>query len=145
MYAMARVSLVSWEGVSHVPYSGKICRALNLAKTEKNGYELILPKFKFADWALAKAMTSSLLYLHHAQNIIWREFNLPIFFNLPNHQIKALDKFSRYTVLYSLWFARSSKCLPFEYYIYIYIYIYYIMIFPSKIEQLSILLYDPQN
>ena len=31
-------------------------------ENEKNGYELILAKFKFGDRALAKAMMSSLLY-----------------------------------------------------------------------------------
>ena len=28
----------------------------------------------------------------------WREFNLVIFYDSPNHQIKVLAKFSRYTV-----------------------------------------------
>ena len=27
----------------------------------------------------------------------WREFNLAIFYDSPNHQIKVLAKFSRYT------------------------------------------------
>ena len=75
--------------MDNISYSGKIGRALNWAK---NGYELILTKFKFGDWALVKAMTSSLLY--H----IMREIKFGDFFNSPNWQINALNKFSCYTV-----------------------------------------------
>ena len=32
------------------------------------------------------------------ENLIWREFNLPTFYDSPNRQIKVLAKFSRYTV-----------------------------------------------
>ena len=32
------------------------------------------------------------------ENLIWWEFNLAIFYDLPNHQIKVLAKFSGYTV-----------------------------------------------
>ena len=34
--------------------------------------------------------------LYHA--LLWREFNLAIFYDSPNRQIKVLAKFSRYTV-----------------------------------------------
>ena len=32
------------------------------------------------------------------ENLIWREFNLAIFYDSPNRQIKVLAKFSGYTV-----------------------------------------------
>ncbi len=32
------------------------------------------------------------------ENFIWREFNLAIFYDSPNRQIKVLAKFSSYTV-----------------------------------------------
>ena len=35
------------------------------------------------------------------ENLIWREFNLAIFYNSPNRQINVLAKFSGYTVLIS--------------------------------------------
>ena len=63
--------------------------SIKFCKNEKSSYELILAKFKFGDWALAKAMTSSLLcyVLHHVQNLIGENLIWRFFFNSPNRQI----------------------------------------------------------
>ena len=42
-------------------YRGNLA-SITFGENEKTGYEIISEKFKFGDWALAKAMTSSLLY-----------------------------------------------------------------------------------
>ena len=54
--------------------------------------------------------------LHH-----WREFNLAIFYDSPNRQIKVLAKFSRYTVcayyematptIAKIWRAQARRCI----------------------------------
>ena len=36
---------------------------------------------------------------HYVTFYYWRDYNLAIFYDLPNHQIKILAKFSRYTVI----------------------------------------------
>ena len=67
--------------------------SVKYGEKEKDGYELISEKFKFGDWASGEGYDVIFAVLHRAGNLIWGEFNLPIFFNSPNHQIKALAKF----------------------------------------------------
>ena len=44
-------------------------------------------------------------YYIMCENLIWREFNLAIFYDLPNRQIKVLAKFSGQI----FWLCSSSK------------------------------------
>ena len=47
---------------------------------------------------VAECARVGVTYYIMCENLIWREFNLAIFYDSPNRQIKVLAKFSGYTV-----------------------------------------------